>query len=349
MSLQTVLGKIERKDFGIISPHEHILIDLGNFFQAHAVKGVADPAKEKVRMDNLGILKRDPYAFLDNLCLDDHELQTRELLYFKAAGGRMVVDATMPGIGRDPRALRQIARKTGLHVVMGTGFYVESSHPATLRDLSDEEIAAGMVREIEVGVEDTGIKAGFIGEIGISEWFSDSERCVLRAAALAQKHTNVSMHVHINPWTTHGLEAADILLQEGVAPNRINICHIDVENREDYIFRLLEKGLYIEFDNFGKEYFIDRDVRNSGYGCFVSDVARVRLIRKLVDAGHVRQLLLSCDVCLKTLLRSYGGWGYDHVLVNIVPMLQEEGLSDTQIHQLIVENPADFMDVSVSS
>lgn len=345
MAVQTVLGSVARKDLGIISPHEHIMIDLSGFFMAHPVKGCADPATAPVDIENLGILKRDPYALLQNLKLDDPDLQKKEILFFKDAGGKTIVDATMPGIGRDARLLQEISRDTGLNVVMGTGYYVGSSHPAYLQNMPVEEIADEMIKEIEVGIDDSDIKAGYIGEIGISEIFDERERRVLQAAAIAQQHTDVAVHVHINPWTTNGLEAAEILLLAGVPANRINICHVDVENREDYIIGLLQKGIYVEFDNFGKEYYVDQAFRNSGYGPFVTDVERVRLLKKLIGLGFVKQLLLSCDVCLKILLHRYGGWGYDHVLTNIIPMLKEEGISDQQIRQMIVENPADFLDV----
>lgn len=344
MAVQTVLGVVERNDLGIISPHEHIMIDLGSFFKAHPVRGCVDPASAPVVIENLGVLMRDPYALLDNLLLNDPVIQKTELLYFKNAGGKTIVDATMPGIGRDALILREISRETKLHVIMGTGFYIGTTHPEYLSDMPIDEIADEMIKELEVGIDDTGIKAGFIGEIGISEVFDDRERRVLKAAAIAQIHTDVAIHVHINPWTTNGLEASDILLNAGVPANRINICHVDVENREDYILKLLHKGIYIEFDNFGKEYFVDEAVRNSGYGPFVTDVERVRLLKKLIDMGYEKQLLLSCDVCLKILLHQYGGWGYDHVLTNIVPMMKEYGISDQQIQQIIVNNPVNFID-----
>jgi phosphotriesterase-related protein len=209
--------------------------------------------------------------------------------------------------------------------------------------MTDRQVADWMVKELTEGADGTSIKAGYIGEIGISEIFDDKERKVLRAAAIAQKDTGVAINVHINPWTTNGLEAADILLEAGVAPDRICISHIDVENREDYVFALLKKGVYVEFDNFGKEYYIRREVRNSGYGNFVHDTDRVALVKQLIDRGYLRQLLLSCDVCLKNLLHKYGGWGYDHVLTNIVPMLEEAGVTEEQIKTMLVANPADWL------
>jgi phosphotriesterase-related protein len=207
--------------------------------------------------------------------------------------------------------------------------------------MTDEQIAQLMVDELETGID--GICAGYIGEIGISEIFDDKERRVLRAAAIASLKTGAAINVHINPWTTNGIEAADILLAAGVSPEKICISHIDVENREEYIYALLKKGVFVEFDNFGKEYYIRREVRNSGYGLFVHDIDRVRLLKKMIDDGYLRQVLLSCDLCLKNLMHCYGGWGYDHVLSNIVPMMEDEGITDEQIAIMLKENPADWL------
>ena len=343
MKLKSVCGELTREELGTVSPHEHVLLDLTAFYQELPVPGIEDPATQKVEMWNLGILSRDCYALKDNLLLMDEEVQAEELARFRDAGGDTVVDATLPGIGRDPEALRRISEKTGLNIIMGTGFYVGETHPAELADMTDREVADLMVRELTVGVGDTGICAGYIGEIGISEIFDDKERKVLRAAAIAQKDTGVAINVHINPWTTNGLEAADILLNAGVAPDRICISHIDVEDREDYVWELLKKGVYVEFDNFGKEYYIRREVRNSGYGCFVHDTDRVAFLKKIIDDGYLHQVLLCCDLCLKNLLHKYGGWGYDHVLTNIVPMMEEAGISAADIRTMLVENPANWL------
>ncbi len=345
MSIQTVRGPIEAKDAGIITPHEHIFIELTAFFEERPLRDCESPATAPVTMDKLGILNRDPYALRDNLRMNDYETQKKELLRFKAAGGRTVVDATMPGIGRCPAMLLRIAEATDLHVVMGTGLYVCSTHPEEMKRMSEEELAALMVKEIEEGAEGTDIRAGVIGEIGISEVFNEEERRVLRAAAIAHKKTGVGVLVHINPWTQNGLEAADILLKNGVPPQKIAISHVDVENNMDYIRALLSRGVYIEFDNFGKEYYVDREARRDGYGLFVHDTDRVACLKTLIDEGYEDRLLVSCDVCLKSCLRTYGGYGYDHVLVNIVPMMEDAGISQAVIAKLLSENPLHFLDV----
>ena len=341
MNIKSVNGVLSRDRLGITATHEHVLLDLTAFYQALPVSGIDDPSTQKVEMWNLGILSRDCYALKDNLLLADEDVAADELMFFKNAGGNTIVDASLPGIGRNPKALRRIAEKTGLNIIMGTGFYVGETHPKALDSMTDEAIGDLMVGELTEGVD--GICAGYIGEIGISEIFDDKERRVLRAAAIAHKKTGAAINVHINPWTTNGIEAADILLSAGVAPDKICISHVDVENREDYIYALLQKGVYIEFDNFGKEYYIRREVRNSGYGLFVHDTERVTLLKKLIDDGFVNQLLLACDVCLKNLLHKYGGWGYDHVLSNIVPMMEDEGITQEQILTMLQKNPADWL------
>lgn len=341
MSVMSVTGELSKEQLGVVTTHEHVLLDLTAFYQSLPVEGVDDPATQKVEMWNLGILSRDCYALKDNLLLDSEELAIEELLHFKKAGGKTVVDASLPGIGRNPEALKRISEKTGLNIIMGTGFYVGETHPKELENMTEKQIADIMVKELTVGIN--GVKAGYIGEIGISEIFDDKERKVLRSAAIASGYTNASINVHINPWTTNGLEAADILLNSGTSPKKICISHIDVENREDYILELLKKGVYVEFDNFGKEYYIRREVRNSGYGLFVHDTERVTLLKKLIDLGYIKQILLSCDLCLKNLTHKYGGWGYDHVLKNIVPMMEDEGITTEQIKTLLIDNPAEWL------
>lgn len=341
MDIQSVIKPLKKSELGIVAPHEHVLLDLTAFYQALPVPGVEDPATQKVEMWNLGILSRDCYALKDNLLLDNEEVAIRELSFFKSAGGNTVVDASLPGIGRSPQGLARIAKETGLNIIMGTGFYVGETHPKALDAMTEAEIGELMVQELTQGVD--GVRAGYIGEIGISEIFDDKERRVLRAAAIAHHKTGAAINVHINPWTTNGIEAADILLAAGVNPKRICISHVDVENREEYILALLKKGVYIEFDNFGKEYYIRREVRNSGYGNFVHDTQRVALLKKLIDQGYLSQLLLTCDLCLKNLLHCYGGWGYDHVLTNIVPMMEDEGITSEQIQTLLTKNPADWL------
>jgi len=151
--------------------------------------------------------------------------------------------------------------------------------------------------------------------------------------------------IHINPWSTQGIEAMDIVKAGKVPCEKVVICHIDVENNRDYIYRLLDMGVFVEFDNFGKEMFTDRWNCKPGSGRFVTDWERVLLVKELIDKGFEKQILLSTDICLKSLLHAYGGWGYDHVLTHIVPMLDEVGVTAVQIGTMLKDNPAKWLDM----
>ncbi len=343
MAIQTVLGKIEAAELGIVSPHEHIFIDMNVFFAAPEEIGAKNIAYGKVTIDKLGVLKRNPFAVLDNVQMMDEGTQTSELLQFKYAGGRTVVDATTFGIGRDPLLLRDMAARTGLNIVAGAGYYVAPALCGAVLEKTVEEMEAEIVAQLETGIGHTEIKAGVIGEIGVSHIMYPFEKKSLTAACRAQKQTGAPLLVHINPWSTQGIAAMDIINEHRIEPEKVVICHIDVENREDYIISLLDQGVFVEFDNFGKEMATDLWDCKPGSGRFATDWERVWLLQRLVERGYEKQILMSCDVCLKQLLHAYGGWGYDHVLTHIVPMLKEAGVTQEQIDLILTDNPARWL------
>lgn len=344
MAVTTVLGKKNASELGIVAPHEHIYIDMSVFFEPKSEISDNKIGYEPVTMEKLGLLKRNPFAVLDNVRMTDEETQIAEIMEFKYAGGNTIVDATTVGIGRDPILLRRASVKTGMNIITGAGFYVEGSQNSSTLQLSEKEMEEQIVRELTVGIGHTNIKAGFIGEIGVSHIMHPFEKKSLIAASKAQKQTDAPLMIHINPWSTQGINAMEIINNYDIKKEKIVICHVDVENREDYIFRLLDMGVYIEFDNWGKEMFTDKWDVKPGSGRFVTDWERVLLVKKIVDKGYVKQLLFSTDICLKSSLCQYGGWGYAHVLNHIIPMLEEIGVSEKDLHTILVENPAKWLD-----
>ena len=150
--------------------------------------------------------------------------------------------------------------------------------------------------------------------------------------------------IHINPWSQEGIPAMKIVNHEDIDPQKVVICHCDVENNRNYIDSILKTGVFLEFDNFGKEMFTDRWDVKPGSGRFVTDWERVLLVKQLLDEGYEDQLLFSTDICLKTLLHTYGGWGYDHVLTHILPMLDEAGAAGGQMQKILITNPARWLD-----
>jgi phosphotriesterase-related protein len=343
MSVTTVTGAIDDAALGIISPHEHILIDIRNQFTEFSAASRRALSEEAVQLSNLDALSRNPYAVRDNLVLNDLAVAEDELLRFKRAGGDTVVDATSVGIGRDPEALYGISRVVGINIIAGCGYYTADTHPEDMDDKTVEQIKVEILTDLTEGIDGTSIRAGVIGEIGTSTPIHPNEEKVLIAAAEAHAETDVGIIVHTYPWGKHGLEALDILKQHGARLDRVSINHIDVEIDLDYCTELVKTGAFIEFDDFGKEYFIDRRFRGFAGGVFARDFERVQAVKHLINAGYLHNILIACDVCLKTLLHKYGGWGYDHVLTNVVPMLRDEGVKPEEVDVLLKENPKRFL------
>ncbi|WP_179215518.1 phosphotriesterase [Paenibacillus sp. MY03] len=343
MSVMTVTGKVDKDNLGWVLPHEHAFIDLRNLVPSPQTISAKSMAQEKVSLTNLGHLSRNPYAVLDNAVIDDEKVVRDELLAFKKAGGGTFVDLTLRDIGRDPVLLAGVSRETGIQIVAGCGYYIHASHPPDMDAKTMEDIAEEMLAEINYGIDGTNIRAGVIGEIGTSEIIYPNEEKSLMAAGLVQRETGLGLHVHTYLWGTTGHEVIRILKEQGASTEKICINHIDVDLRMDYLRALLQQGVYIEFDNFGKEFYADRRHRSILQGLFARDIERVKAIKQLIDEGYLSQILVSNDVCLKTCLHQYGGWGFDHILTNIVPMMEDEGITQEQIRMMMCDNPATFL------
>lgn len=344
MSVMTVLGPVETEDVGITLPHEHLFIDLTCQFTEPAEEAGRQQAYQPVGPNNCAALARNPYVVRDNLLLGEVETAVEELAYFRDRGGRTVVDCTSVGAGRDPRRLREVAERSGLHVVAGSGYYLQETHPPQMAEWTPEQIAEEIVRDLTEGIGDSGVRAGVIGEIGTGDPLHPHEVKSLRAAALAHEQTGAPLQIHTYPWGQTGLQILDLLAEYEVDLARVVICHTDVAPDLGYMRRLLDRGAMVEFDDFGKEFPVDPAESDFAGGPFATDAERVLALAQLVEEGYDRQLLITNDICLKQMLHRYGGRGYDHILTNVVPSLREAGLTEETVDRLLVENPARWLE-----
>ncbi len=85
---------------------------------------------EPLRLDNYYWSRR--HHSRDDLRLTDAAVAIEELTAYRDAGGGTIVDVTSVGLGRDPTALAKISRATGVHIVMGCGYYYVDYHPREL-------------------------------------------------------------------------------------------------------------------------------------------------------------------------------------------------------------------------
>ncbi|MGH7396672.1 MAG: phosphotriesterase family protein [Candidatus Rokuibacteriota bacterium] len=334
---QTVLGPIAGQAMGITLPHEHLLIDFEVMFKEPASGSERGLARQPVSLANLGWIRQHFSSNLDNLQLLDETVARDEALLFRHAGGQTLVDPTNRGLARDPLALARVARATGLNIVMGSGYYVAAAHPPDMDGRTDDDIAREIVTDLTVGVGDTGVRAGFIGEIGTTWPWADNEKKVVRAAVAAQRDTGAALMIHPGRHERLPLQIVDFIRKNGGDLGRTIMCHIERTIADPAVLlELAATGVRLEYDLFGLEtsyypYNPAFDMPNDG--------ERMRQILFLIERGHLAQMLMSHDIAYKHCLTRWGGFGYHHLLVNVIPRLRAKGADDKIIQTLLIDNP----------
>jgi phosphotriesterase-related protein len=336
--IQTVLGPIPSDRLGMTSTHEHILVDLSGLQKVPLEASRRARFHAPVTMELLGSINYGGQTNLDNSRLLDVETAIAETTVFKRAGGDTIVEATSIGIGRDPDGLRQVARATGLNIVMGASYYVAAAHPRDMDTRSEEAIADEIVRDIRDGVGPWKVRAGVIGEVGCSWPLTANERKVLRASGRAQRKTGAPLLIHPGRNPAAPGEILEVLRDVGADIPRTIVGHIErtLLERAD-IRKLAESGCILEFDLFGREHSY---YKHSPDIDMINDGQRLRLLAWLIAEGHGRQIVLAQDTAAKTHLTRYGGCGYGHILQNIVPRMRARGIREEDIHAMLVETPA---------
>jgi phosphotriesterase-related protein len=336
--IQTVLGPIPGDRLGVTSTHEHLLVDLSGLQKVPLEASRRARFYAPVTMDLLGSINFGGQTNLDNSRLLDIETAIGETTLFKRAGGDTIVEATSIGIGRDPQGLRQIARATGLNIVMGASYYVGAAHPADMDARSEESIVEEIVRDIRDGIGQSGVRAGVIGEVGCSWPLTTNERKVLRASGRAQRRTGAPLLVHPGRDEGAPFEILEVLRDVDADLSRTIIGHIErTLIQRANMKKLAESGCILEFDLFGREHSY---YKHSPSIDMINDAERLRLLAWLIGEGHGRQLVLAQDTAAKTHLVRYGGCGYGHILQNIVPRMRLRGIREQDIHTMLVETPA---------
>ena len=334
--VQTVLGTIAPEDLGATSTHEHLYIDF-SFMYRPAQDSARDLSDAPITLENLGWVRHNHYSCHANLTLLDVDTAIAEVSLYKDAGGGAIVDATTIGIGRDAHALERISRESGVHVVMGAGFYVDAVHPDDMDARGVDELAERIVGDITDGVDGSGIKAGIIGEVGCTWPLTANERKSLAAAAIAQQATGAAILIHPGRHPDAPAEILEALAAGGADISRVIMGHLD---RTVFEFAAIESiaasGCYLEWDLFGSEgsYYPLAELD------MPSDAQRLDFIKRITDAGYADKVVIAQDICTNHRLARYGGHGYGHILENIVPRMRRKGFSDAVIEAITVGNPA---------
>jgi len=330
----TVVGPVDPEVLGQTIMHEHIFIDFQNPVARANISRATDMGLHLAPV-SLNVLSEVRFRRIpnrDNLYLTDFGEAIDEVMEFKRHGGQTIVDVTSIGLGRDPHALQQMSQTTGLSIVMGAGWYQKQFHPADMDSRTIEELTDVIVRDIVVGAQGTSVRSGIIGEVGINgNPLTANEMKSIRASARASRITGAAISFHVGGRGEEKFTVLEAVAAEGADLRRVIMGHSNsIADDLPFMKRLLERGVFIQFDTLGRP-----DGRLGG----VDDGKVARGIVELIEAGYADRVLLSQDVCNKIQLKKYGGTGFSYVLENFLPALRDLGVEEEDIHKMMVENP----------
>ncbi|WP_159500744.1 phosphotriesterase [Microbacterium sp. 18062] len=327
-TVNTVTGPIGPAQLGVTLPHEHVYI---NMTRTTPQDGYLNVAEE----------------------------MAAELALFTAAGGSTLIDMTNGelsdyaapvGWSSDLRVMQQnpdtgsrsaanvlatkeMAERTGVQVVLGTGHYYETYLNKLWFDRnSTNRIADFLIADLLDEIPGTGVRAGIIGEIAsdLSHITATEERS-FRAAGRASRETGVMVSTHAASFPT-GLAQLEILREEGVDPSRVVIGHADTVKSVDYSLELLRRGAFVEFDCL-------MTCRIGGNLIRHQIDRRIEYLRQLIDAGYADRVLLSQDVCQRSHLRALGGPGYTFLFEEFRAIAVESGIDVETLDAIHRDNP----------
>lgn len=351
--VQTVLGPVKPDDLGVTLPHEHLFTDMRAFF-INPDEGDKELSRQPITLENLSWLRAHRMSNRYNLQPFNEEEVISEVLLFKNEGGGTIVEQTPKNMGRAPAQMARVARATGINIIMGTGYYRETqlfpdsgkgkgwvmenmaSYPHDyISSATEDDLAAEFVRDITSG--DGGVHAGFIGELGCSWPLTDNEAKVLRAAAAAQRQTGALITVHPGFCEESPPALIEVLAGAGADLTHTVMSHVSISVATHRTrCKLAQTGCYLEWDLFGWNGVYPQQPTPID---IPGDQGCLRQIIQLINEGYLNQILISHDICAKILLARYGGSGYAHLLHNIVPIMRQKGMTEEQIHTIMVENP----------
>ena len=311
-TINGVLGPIETADLGFTLMHEH------------------------VAACSAGVWQMWPELFGGR---EAYIEQAATLSEAKAIGVQSFVDVTTIDLGRDVRLIRDVAERSGVNIVVCTGHWLDPSHSIAARTV--DELASFFIKEIEQGIEDTGIKPGILKLANDdTPQLSRFGEKAARAVAKAHLATGIPITTHAGAKLEIGFRQAEVFQDEGVDPKHVIIGHSDDTDSLHYLTGLMDKGYWVGLDRL--------PMQDPPF-----DV-RVGTCAALIERGYADQLILSHDYPLGIQLMPTAflesEWpemnpdGIQFIHKRFLPGLQERGVSEVVCTQLTVDNPRRFFE-----
>jgi phosphotriesterase-related protein len=302
-SIHTIKGQVEIDALGLILPHEHLFTDLRGPHVPDYAQGEASAVVQVV----------GPH-----------------LADAAAVGVTALVECSTVGVGRNLSILQSLAEATSIHIVAPTGVYRDAYIPTSLRDTSESELADLWTKELSEGIEGTAIRAGFIKLAMSDDGPTPLEIRNLKAAARASQNTGAVIAIH----TIGGRvarEEMNILEEAGLDLQRFIWVHAQTEPDVSVLKEAAQRGAYVELDTVGAP--------------FQSQPVLLETAIDLIESDLTDHLLLSHDAGWYNPSRPDGlpddGYrGYTALAKDFIPELLQRGISEEQVRQITMHNPA---------
>jgi phosphotriesterase-related protein len=321
-TVNTVLGPVSPEALGDAYMHEHVLFAFPGFSGDFTVAPLKWDEAVQICVEQIKPL------------MEKYNLKT-------------IVDATPNDCGRNVLFCKAVSEATGINIIPVTGYYSESTGASSYFkfrsfavDISQEAYGI-MKKEVTEGIEGTGIKAGLIKCASSAGTITNYEKAFFTAAAKVSAEEGIPIITHTTNGTM-GPEQAELLIASGADPKRISIGHSGDSTDIKYHLKILAQGVYISIDRLGLQVMENCPL----------DSERETMIAALCAAGYADRIMLGHDFIIKWLGRDnpipeafqpfLTRYYLGHIHQDIVPELKKMGVTEEQIHLMLVENPRRF-------
>ncbi|EEB10015.1 conserved hypothetical protein [Pediculus humanus corporis] len=343
--IQTVLGEVNPETVGNILTHEHMHIDYRKFF-IPPPNTIKDYFEGEINLKNIGFIQRYPYSNDSNLSFFTEDLKNAvvdDLKIYKRLGGSLIVENTNHGINRNVEYLKYVSEQTGIHVVSGTGFYLESVQSNSTLNKNIEELCDVMIEDLIKGCpEMDDVKCGMIGEVASNYPISDFELRSIKATGIVQEELKCPVTFHPGRDKNGPFEIMRYYTESGGDGRKAIMSHLDrTLEIPDLIDFSNEYKCFLQHDLFGTEVLT---YQLSPSYQMPSDYDRLKRIKYLIEEEKLLdRILMSHDIHTKHRLVNYGGHGYFHILSNVIPKMKLLNFTGEEIDKIININPKNWL------
>lgn len=290
---------------------------------------------EHMRVRSVEVATQFPHLYNRS---EELQLAKEQVLAARNAGIHTICDPTVMGQDRDIAFIREVSESTGVTIIAATGMYTCQDLPEPLKRRDIDYLAELFIRDIEVGIQNTEIKAGFIKCATDVQGITPDVEKIIRAAARAHKRTGVPIMTHTHAASRNGLDQLDLLEDEGVSPRAVIIGHSGDTRDMDYLTQLLNRQAYLGIDRFG----LSVGIKNQ---------ERPDLLLKLIQNGYHKQLLISQDYCgsidwwEREVVQSFApDWSMTHLTRDVLPYILEQGVGQDILREIMAGNVREWFE-----